>query len=432
MIDKIKGILEGMTELQGWKITERRKEGQELFFVKKVLDMNRSKDVHDIDVTVYVAFEEDGVKYLGQSTTAIAPTLTEAEIRAKLKDTAKGAAFVKNPYFDLPKPTSEEVPAIENAFATKPLTQWMPLLAKAIYANDTQTQGGINSAEIFLTKSVKRIATSEGIDVTFDTYKAMVEVIADWNDGEEPVELFFLEDFGGYQPELLSEKIGDLINESKERAHATPTPSLKDVKVVLSGDAVKQLLDYYRVMSSARAKYEGISQFEIGQKLQGEAVSGDLLNVTLLPVLEGSSLSTNYDSDGVQLRPVELIKGGVLKTLHGNAQYAAYMDIPMTGHIGNFKVESGDLSFEEVKKAPYIELVSFSDFQTNPLTGDFGGEIRLARYFDGEKLTSVTGGAISANIGDVHSTMKLSKEVGQQDNFIGPKHIFFDGLEIVG
>jgi len=432
MIEMIKKTLESMEKLQGWKIEETLKDGQELYFVKKTLDMNRSKKVHDIDVTVYVAFEEDGTKYLGQSSTAIAPTLTEGQVKTKLEDAAKGASFVRNPYFELPKPTGEKGPVLKNSFEGKALAEWMPLLAKAIYAYDTEENGGINSTEIFLTKILKRIVTSEGIDVSFDSYKSMVEVIADWNDGAEPVELFFLEDFGGYQPEILSGKIGGLINESRERAHAMKTPSLRDIPIVLSGEAVKDLLSFYVIKSSARGKYEGLSQFEIGQKLQGDTITGDLLTIEMLPVLEGSSKSSNYDSDGVLLKPIKLIEEGILQTFLGDAQYASYMNLPMTGAISNFKVECGTSSFEAMKKEPYIELVSFSDFQTNPMTGDFGGEIRLARYFDGKVLKSVTGGAISANINDVHGSMRLSKEATQYDHYVGPKHLIFEGLEIVG
>ncbi len=432
MILKIKEILKEIDGLHGWKIVEVTKEAQELFFVKKVLDMNRSKDVHVYAVTVYVAFEEDGKKYLGESVTEIAPTMSLDEVRAQLEDTAIGASFVKNEAFELAQPSDEAAAPLENSLSTDSLTHWMPKFAQAVYKYDTHEAGGINSSEIFLNKGSRRILTSEGIDVSFENYSAMIEVVADWNDGAEPVELFFLANFGGYQPEVISGNIGELIEESRERAHATATPSLDGVNVILSGEAVRDLLRYYVSKSSARGKYEGISQFEIGEHLQGEDVQGDLLNIDMLPVLEGSSQSATYDSDGVLLKPVSLIADGQLKTLLGDTRFASYLGIPATGQLTNFRVGLGSIEAAEMMKDPYLELVSFSDFQVNPLTGDFGGEIRLARYFDGTDVKAVSGGAVSSNIKEVQANMTFSKESAQHDYYFGPKHVLFKGLQVIG
>lgn len=432
MMTKIKEILNGIEGLKGWKIVEVTKEAQELFFVKKRLDMNRSKDVHVYSVTVYVAFEEDGKQYLGESTTEIAPSMSYEAVKSQLLDTVKGASFVKNEAFTLAQPTTEVAMPLLSPLSEGKLIHWMPKFAKAVYKNDVYKAGGINSSEIFLNKVTKRIITSEGIDVSFDKYSSMIEVIADWNDGVEPVELFFLANFGGYQPDLISSKIGGLIEESRQRAHASATPNLDQINVILSGEAVRDLLRYYVGKSSARGKYEGISQFEIGQKLQGEDVQGDLLNIDMLPALEGSSRSASYDEDGVLLKPVSLIQDGQLKTLLGDTRFASYLGIPATGQINNIKVGLGSLEAAKMMEEPYLELVSFSDFQVNHLTGDFGGEIRLARYFDGKEVKAVTGGAVSSNIKDVQANMTFSKEGEQHDYYYGPKHIMFKDLKVVG
>lgn len=432
MLETIKAILNAIEGLKGWKVMEVTKEAQELFFVKKRLDMNRSKNVHVYHVTVYVAFEEEGKKYLGESTTEIAPSMSEEEIHRQLIDVTQGASFVKNEMYQLAQASDQVGAPLASPLSEASLQEWMPKLAKAVYEHDVYEAGGINSSEIFLNKLKKRILTSEGIDVSFEQYRTMIEVIADWNDGDEPVELFFLGEFGGYQPQVISGKIGSLIEESRERAHAGPTPSLEGVNLILSGEAVKDFFHYYVNKASARGKYEGTSQYEIGQHLQGQEVQGDLLNIEMLPELEGSSKSATYDNDGVLLKAVSLIEDGQLKTLLGDTRFASYLGIPATGQLSNFKVGLGSLSVSDMMKEPYIELVSFSDFQINHFTGDFGGEIRLARYFDGNDVKAVTGGAISSNIKDVQSTMTFSKEASQHDNYYGPKHLMFKALKVVG
>jgi predicted Zn-dependent protease len=202
--------------------------------------------------------------------------------------------------------------------------------------------------------------------------------------------------------------------------------------VILSGDAVKEFLEYYVKKANAQSIYEKTSGFLVGQKLQGEDAQGDIIQVELLPILEGSSKSAPYDADGVLLKPITLIKNGVLQTYYGANQYTSYLGVATTGHLANARFACGSMSYEAMKHEPYIELVSFSNFQMNPLTGDFGGEVRLANYYDGKQVVAVTGASISSNIEKVHSEMKLSIESMKIDNYEGPKHILFKGLEVAG
>ena len=71
-------------------------------------------------------------------------------------------------------------------------------------------------------------------------------------------------------------------------------------------------------------------------------------------------------------------------------------------------------------------------FQMDPLTGDFGGEIRLGWYFDGEVTKPITGGSISGNIKEVESEMYLSSETQRSNNFSGPKTIELHNISLAG
>ncbi len=66
----------------------------------------------------------------------------------------------------------------------------------------------------------------------------------------------------------------------------------------------------------------------------------------------------------------------------------------------------------------------------NEMTGDFGGEIRLGNYFDGNSIIPVSGGSISGNIKDAQKTMLFSLETNQIDNYICPKAIKFCGIKV--
>ena len=85
-----------------------------------------------------------------------------------------------------------------------------------------------------------------------------------------------------------------------------------------------------------------------------------------------------------------------------------------------------------MKKEPYLQVVNFSDFQMDDFTGHFGGEIRLAFLFDGEKVTPVTGGSINGSIIDSQSSMLLSKEMQVEDGYEGPLAVCFDNIPVAG
>ena len=98
----------------------------------------------------------------------------------------------------------------------------------------------------------------------------------------------------------------------------------------------------------------------------------------------------------------------------------------------NIVIEGGSKSIQELKEGPHLELFNFSDFQMDVLTGNFGGEIRLGMYFDGETSTPITLGSITGNAKKVEQEMYLSKELQKLNGFVGPKIIKIKNVTIVG
>ena len=64
------------------------------------------------------------------------------------------------------------------------------------------------------------------------------------------------------------------------------------------------------------------------------------------------------------------------------------------------------IEYKELVKEPYLEILGFSAFQLDSFSGFYGGEVRLALYFDGKKLTPVSGFSISGNLFDDFKNMK--------------------------
>ena len=94
MLENIVSILKEF-DISGYKIIEKKIISEEMFFIKKQLDMNRNKEVDKFTVVVYVDFEENGEKFKGDSSVNIYTTMTDEEIRKAIKDASCAAKFVK-------------------------------------------------------------------------------------------------------------------------------------------------------------------------------------------------------------------------------------------------------------------------------------------------------------------------------------------------
>ena len=432
MIDKIKSILSTIENIDEYKIIENKIDSGELFFIRKNLDMNRAKTVHSFSVTIYKDFEENGVTYRGSSTTTIHPTMSDEEVLISLKDAAFAAGFIKNEYYPLAEPSESLQFKTESNLSKAPIESWLPKITEAIYKEDIQDNGCINSTEIFLSKTYNRIVNSKGIDVSYEGFKGEVEFITDWKESDESIELYKHFSFSEFHPEDIETIVSSQLKISRERAIAKTTPMINKINVLLTGTPVQEIFNFYYMQASAQNIYNNISDAKLNENIQGEQIEGDLVSITLDPALENSTNSSPYDSDGFPLRTVKIFEDGVLKRYWGDVRHCHYLNITPTGIIRNIIVEGGKNSAEAFRKEPYLELVAFSDFQMDDLTGDFGGEIRLGWYFDGKNTIPVTGGSISGNIKEIQRNIYFSKEIQKNNNFWGPKTIKLPQVSVSG
>ena len=210
-----------------------------------------------------------------------------------------------------------------------------------------------------------------------------------------------------------------------DRARATEAPEKGNYKLLLSGKNVRTLIDFYIDRSSSGMVYPGYSGYQAGMDVQGEKVQGEKLNITL-------HASNPYSSEGIPMKDLTLLKEGELKAIHGNARFAYYLGVEPTGIYSAVKLDNGTKTLEEMKKEPYLYVVSFSDFSMDSLSGYFGGEIRLAYLFDGEKVTPVTGGSVSGNLLELQKDMAFSTERYKDKDYDGPFAVEFHGVAVAG
>ena len=423
MLEKIVKRLQ-KADINGWKIEEKFIEGQEYFFVKRELDLSRAKKVRHFDLTVYRDFYESGEKYRGSSSTRLSPTMSDDELQAAIDEAAFAACFVKNPWYPLVSSSVERLGSHD-----RDLQELSSNAMEAIFKADNREGAWLNSMELFITRSSHRIINSEGVDVSYTGYRTYIETIVNAS-GKEEVELYDQLLLSLPEKRIIEERIHDLLAKAIDRSLAVSTPFLKAIPVILTGDPAKEVARYYLNQSSARMKYDRISQVEPGESVQGDE-RGDRINLSLVPDLEESYFSAPFDEDGFKLSRRDIVKNGLLAGYWGNLRHSSYLGVETTGSAMNFSLLPGSVGIEEMRSRPHLEVPNFSAVEVDEATGDFGGEIRLGWYFDGTKRVPVTGGSITGNLRDIES-LYLSREVELESDYLGPKSMMIEGFNIAG
>ncbi|HEU5344329.1 MAG TPA: metallopeptidase TldD-related protein, partial [Ktedonobacterales bacterium] len=143
--------------------------------------------------------------------------------------------------------------------------------------------------------------------------------------------------------------------------------------------------------------------------------------------------SSPYDASGIPAHNVTLIEDGVFQRPWADAKYAQYLGMPPTGDLGNLTVACGATPIERLRSAdqgPVYEVVAFSLFNPDAVTGDFSTEIRLGYRHDAAGTRPIKGGALVGNIFAALADARFSAESFSDGVYLGPAGIRFGALKI--
>ena len=163
--------------------------------------------------------------------------------------------------------------------------------------------------------------------------------------------------------------------------------------------------------------------------------TGDAVTIEAKRILPGSPENFSCDPEGAPIRDLVLMKDHVPCHYVGGRRFSQYLGIDDTFQVSNWAVSGGTCSEEEIRSGAGLEIVEFSDFQVDGMTGDIFGEIRLAYYRDGKgNVTPVSGGSISGNMADNLANLGLSAQTRQYSSAVIPSvtrlnHITISGAE---
>ncbi len=424
MINRIKNALEHCG-ISLWRINDTAEETSELFFVKKQLDTRRIKDVRKYEVTVFRDVEKpEGQPDRGSTSVVLLSSMSDAQLIEELSSAYYAAQFAANPYFDLPDAVSAPLKEKTGTLAQSPLAESAGKMVQALFGPDVHEDAFVNSAELFVARTRQHILASNGLDVSYTDAKVNGEFVVQCREPED-VEIHNTFSYDSLDAQALSQKVSEALTFVRDRARAQKALKSGRYDVVLSGNAVREVLSYYMDRSAAHMIYPKYSTWRSGDPVQGSGITGAKLDLDLCATVP-------YSVEGVPMEDRPLLREGVLQAIHGANRFCRYLGVAPTGNYSKLLCKNTGPAFEDLKAAPCLWAVTFSDFQMDAMSGHFGGEIRLAYLIEDGKVTPVTGGSINGSLFEAQKNLEFSADRFESANYSGPYALKIRDVSVAG
>lgn len=394
-----------------WEIMDTSEEGWEFYLIGNRLDQHRVRDVNHVKLRVMT---EDVPGRVGAASGEIAPTADEAEMVREAAALRAAAGYALNPHWPLNRPWTGE-PAAASADVAAIAGDFL----KTLEAQPYEGEALINSSEVFVTRVRRRFLNSEGVDVTDERPVSMAEIIVNARDGAHEIELYRMFRSGACDAEALREQLAEAMRVGRDKLAAQPTPALGRVDLVLSTEAAVEVYDWYLQHLNAAFLYQKYSDWQLGVPVT-DGAEGDRVTITARRSLPNSSRNVAFDDEGGQIRDRVLLRDNVPEAFFGSRQFGSYLGLEDCVQPGNIEVAGGAQPAEALRAGDCLEVVEFSDFQVDPVSGDLAGEIRLGYLRRGGETIRVSGGSVTGSMNDLVRTIRFSAERRQYDHCLIP------------
>ena len=416
--------LKANAQVSDYKINLTAKESYECFYVKGRLETVRCTETCDKVVTVYV--DHDGFK--GDSQFYVYPSTTEAELSELIEKAVQKASLLNNKMYTLPEKETGEY-EVESNFSAYTQAALAGKIADCGFAANTVENADLNSVEVFVNRYTDTVVNSRGICKTQVRYDAMVEAIPTYNGEAESVELYQQYNFSTFDTEAVKQEISQKLQEVKARASAVKPDFSLDCKVILNTQELGELFGTLCRELNFATVYAHAGVFHKGDAIQ-ENPTGDKITITMAGAVPGNIRSAHFDSDGMTLQDRTIVEEGKAVAYYGANRFGQYLEETPTGNLRCIQVTPGSACAKCLSEGPYLEVLSMSGLQVDTFTDYIGGEIRLAYYYDGEKITPFTGISITGSLKQVLASIRLSCETAVDNGYTGPKKAILTGMKI--
>ncbi len=421
-IKDVNKLLKANKKISDYEIISTKKESSELFFVLKKLELNRATSTENISIKIYV--DVKGLR--GTSTIMVTSADDEKSLNKKLNEAIKKAKTALNKFY----PLASSQKKIDNKLTKEvDLNEISKKVGEAIIAADHYKKGWINSTEVFVSRTTLEFVNSKGVKQKEERLNIEFEVIPTWSNEKEEFELYKYYKSNKLDAKAITAEVEEILNLAKQRSNAVKLSAIKiakDVPVLIQGEMADLIVKTIMNNATYMSKFMHQNHYELK-----DVVSDSQFDLTLKSNIKGCFNSRSFDQNGIALASKKLIKEGKLVNNYGDIRFGYYLLNDVSKVSGNYSVcQISNYDTLAYKRKPHIIIDHFSSPQMETDSGYFGGEVRLARYYDGKKYIPITSFTLSGNIYDALKNVKFSKEETTTNSYKGPKYFIFDSLKL--
>ena len=442
-LQTIADALADLREADEWQVTAYHERQAQLYVIGDQTEARRDVSDSRIEVVLHNAHEPHAPDMTGPASGASTVTLLESDtgdmssIFARLRYAATMASLTDNQPYPLPEPPADGFPTIETSDpllsgeGSEALADTMDRLRAAVASRSGVR---LSSAEIYATRSQRSLRNSRGLSASSQSTRVYLDfVLIAHEDGKE----------AEFHAEVERRRLADMMIAGTVDAYATfarhslraRPPTTATGPVLLSGAALPEFFGPIIFNTSGQAQYQKVSRIRPGEFVSGEAPRGDRLTLTSDATRPFGLRSAPFDDEGIPAQTVAVIRDGIFTRPWADARYAAYLGITPTGSFANLTVPTGAWSLDALRAAesgPVYEIVAFSWFNPDVISGDFACEIKLGYRHDANGTTPIKGGSLTGNVFTALADARLSSEAFSDGAYFGPAGIRFAALTVAG
>ena len=437
MLNKIIDALNARKDISAWTVRHIASQEVQMYAVPRQLESQRSvgSESYKIDV-LRETKTDDGSPAVGSGDVTILP---DDDINSAIDQAALVASLVANPVHSIPGPgTFPDVQLADDELKKDPVFVMSKLMDDIRSTALKDYKVYLTAAECFGDIHTTHLVNSRGIDVEQESTKVAIELVLQTKRDDLETESFVeksrrrIADIDPtHEIELQSQYTLDLLD--------AKTPPNRRGAVVLRNEALATFMagaslagSVLQTQISAASKYAKMTSWEIGKSVFKGEVKGDPLTVWANRCIPYGTLSNRFDNEGLPAQRVELIKENKLITFQASQRYGEYLEIPPTGAFGGVELPAGKTNASSLLDEPYIEVIQFSWFNPDTITGEFATEIRLGYLVENGVRKPFKSGLLIGNYMEALAEVRWSAETGFFGTYIGPHTARFNNLKVSG
>ena len=437
MLTKIVDALNKRTDLAGWTVRHVITRGTQVYAVPKQTEAQRTVGIEQYKIDVLrKTSDREGKEAVGSGNVTVLP---DGNIDAAIESAVLTAGLVANPVHTIPGPAPlPDIPLVDTDLQSDSSKVVKAVMEQIQAAASKSPDVYLTAAECFGEIHTTHLVNSRGIDAEQEATRINIEFVLHGQRGDDHMESFAEIRRRRVADLHIEEEIQQRIRHTLDLFEASAPPSWQG-PVVLQREALATFMagdglsgGVVHSLSSAESKYAKFSSWEIGKSVFRGEVKGDPLTVWANRCIPYGIYSSRFDDEGLPAQRLELIRNNELVAFAASQRYADYLNIPATGAFGGVEVPPGSSPASALLVEPYIEIIQFSWFNPDTVTGDFATEIRFGYLVENGIRKPFRGGQLVGNYLEALADVRWSTETDMFGSYLGPHTVRFNNLKIVG